>query len=120
VVLPEDAKPPYFGSIREKQTVPFEGAWSDPRCVPPEIGAVSDREIEILTTDHVLSTLSVLGYGLENERIKAGLERLIAFQEEDGRWSFTNPDMSYGFTQGALMTIKSLHEPLCVYSLHGH
>ncbi len=113
-------EPPYFGFISGKQLTPFEGAWFDPRCVPPDAGAVTSREVEILSTEHILSTLSVLGYGLENEKIEAGLERLIEFQAEDGRWILPKPEMTYGFTLGALMTVKSLREPLRVFSLHGH
>ena len=99
---------------------PFGGAWLDPRCMPPEAGITSDSEIELLSTNHVLSTLSMLGFGLENEKVKAGLKRLIEFEGEDGRWLFQKPKMTYGFTLGALMTIKSLHQPLCVFSFHGH
>ncbi len=113
-------EPPYFKSMLGKEPVPFDGAWFDPRCIPPYAGAVSDEQIETSTTEHVLSTLSMLGYGLENEKAKAGLKRLVQFQAEDGRWLFPKSEMTYGFTLGALMTIKSLHQPLCVFSFHGH
>ena len=110
----------YEARVLKEAAPPFEGAWFDPRCVPPGAGAATGREVEILSTEHILSTLSVLGYGLENEKMEAGLKRLIEFQAEDGRWILPKPEMTYGFTWGALMTIKSLHEPLRVYSLHGH
>ena len=101
-------------------STPFGGAWFDPRCMPPEAGIISDREIETASTEHVLSTLSMLGYGLENEKIKAGLKRLIEFQAEDGCWPFGKSERDYGSTLGGLITIKSLHQPLCVFSFHGH
>ena len=113
-------EPPYFEFISGKQLTPFEGAWFDPRCVPPNAGSVPSREVEILSTEHILSTLSVLGYGLENEKMKAGLDRLMEFQAEDGRWILPESGITYGSTLGALITIKSLHEPLCAYSFHGH
>ena len=98
----------------------FGGAWFDPRCMPPEARITSDRGIEMVGTEHVLSTLSMLGYGVENEKVQAGLKRLIAFQAEDGRWIFRKPGMTYGLMLGALMTVKSLYRPLCVFSFHGH
>jgi hypothetical protein len=113
-------EPPYFRSILGKQPVPFEGAWFDPRCIYPGFGAISSREIDIGSTEHVLSTLSALGCGLENGKVSGGLKRLIKFQEEDGRWSFPKSEIDHGFTLGALMIIKSLHQPLNVFSFHGH
>jgi hypothetical protein len=108
-------EPPYAMSGK-----PFSGAWFDPRCMPPEAGIKSDKGIEMVSTIHVLSTLSILGYGLENEKVDKGLRRLIEFQAEDGRWAFQKPEMTYWFTLVTLMTIKSLHQPLSVFSFHGH
>ncbi len=115
-----NTEPPYFKSMLGKEPVPFDGAWFDPRCIPPHAGAVSSEQMEMSTTEHVLSTLSMLGYGLDEEKVKAGLQRLVGFQAEDGRWVFAKSEMTYGFTLGALMTVKSLFEPLCVFSFHGH
>jgi len=100
--------------------LPFDGAWHDPNCVPPETADGSDREVEIVSTGHVLSTLSMLGYGLENVKVRAGIERLIGFQSPDGCWFFRESEMVHPFTLQTLMTMKSLHRPLCVFSFHGH
>jgi hypothetical protein len=94
---------------------PFDGAWFDPRCVPPGITNPSDTVIEVMTTWHVLATLSMLGCGLENEIVRAGVQRLIEFQSQDGLWL-----IDCQFTLRTLMAIKSLHQPLCVFSFHGH
>ena len=99
---------------------PFQGAWHDPNSVPPDSTDGSERETEITTTGHVLSALSMLGYGLENGKVRAGVERLIGFQSEDGLWHFQRPEMALPFTLQPLMTIKSFHQPLCVFSFHGH
>lgn len=101
-------------------SMPFQGAWHDPNCVPPESVDGSERETEITTTGHVLSTLSMLGYGLQNEKVRAGVERLVGSQSEDGLWHFQRPEMALPFTLQPLMTIKSLYQPLRVFSFHGH
>ena len=103
-------EPPYAVT-----STPFDGAWHDPNCVHPAVTDRSERVVEIITTQHVLATLSVLGYGLENEKVRSGLERLMGFQTKDGLWL-----MDHQFTLHTLMTIKSLHGPLCVFSFHGH
>jgi hypothetical protein len=114
-------EPPYVKSILGKELIPFEGTWFDPRCLPPDVGAVSIANIEIASTGHVLTTLSMLGYGLDNEKVEAGLKRFITFQAEDGRWFFPkSEEWTYIFTLDYLMMIKSLHRPLCVFSFHGH
>ena len=99
---------------------PFEGAWHDVNCAPPESTDGSERETEITTTGHVLSTLSMLGYGLRNEKVRAGVERLIGSQSEDGVWHFQKSEMALPFTLPPLMTVKSFYEPLSVFSFHGH
>ena len=108
-------EPPY-----DLTSTPFEGAWHDPNCVPPESIDGSDREIELLSTSHVLETLSMLGYGLENGKVRAGVERLMRFQSQDGFWHFRRPETVSPFTLRTLMAIKSFYRPLCVFSFQGH
>ena len=103
-------KPPYAD-----KSIPFNGAWFDKRMVPPPKNKPPDIVIEIISTTHVLSILSMLGYGLENEKVRAGVERLIAFQSQEGLWL-----RDHQFTLYTLMTIKSLHQPLRCFSFHGH
>jgi hypothetical protein len=93
----------------------FNGAWFDPSCVPPSDTKPIDNVIEAVSTQHVLSTLSMLGYGLENETVKAGFNRLIELQSEDGLWL-----RNQQFTLHALMTIKSFYQSLRFFSFHGH
>ena len=102
------------------KSTPFDGAWYDPNCFPPEITDKSDTEVELVGTSEVLAALSALGYGLENEKVRAGVERLIGFQSKDGFWSFQRPEMVHPFTLRTLMAIKSLHQPLRVVSFHVH
>lgn len=110
--IDEDIEPPYFRFIINKRLVPFEGAWHDPRCVPPDIGSISrksvDRIVEIATTGGVLMPLSMLGYGLDNEKVRKGLNRLIQLQTVSG------------ITLRTLMIMKSLYQGLSVFSFHGH
>jgi hypothetical protein len=105
-------KPPFFRFILKKGLVPFEGAWHDPRCVPPEVGLISrervDRIVETATTQEVLVPLSMLGYGLDNEKVRKGLNRLIQLQTASG------------VTLRTLMMMKSLYQGLSVFSFHGH
>ena len=96
-------------------STPFDGAWYDLYVIPGDAQDRSERTVDIVTTGHVLSTLSVMGYGLENERIRAAIERLIGFQSQDGLWL-----ERHQLTLVTLMTIKSLYQPLCVFSEHGH
>ncbi len=95
--------------------IPFDGAWFDRRLLLPGDTNRPDNVIEVITTVQVLSTLSMLGYGLDNERVRRGLERLMGFQSQDGLWLMDNQ-----FTLGTLMTIKSFYQPLRVFSFHGH
>jgi len=108
-------EPPYAVT-----STPLDGAWHDPNCAPPDSTDGSDREIEIIATSHVLETLSMLGYGLENARVKAGVQRLIGFQSPEGFWLFQRSEMVHPLTLRTLITIKSLHQPLSVFSFHGH
>ena len=62
----------------------------------------------------------MLGYGLENEKIGKGLNRLIELQAADGRWDYPRPELTCKETLSALMTIKSLYQPLSTFSFHGH
>jgi len=105
-------KPPYFRAILEKELVPYGGAWFDPRCIPPQVGVIPqeglDRKVEIITTAHILGTLSMLGYGLENEKVKNGLNRLISLLKEDEITLYT------------MMVVKSLYQPFSVFTFHGH
>ena len=96
-------------------STPFNGAWYDLLVVPGDAQDRSERTVHIVTTEHVLSTLSMMGYGLENEKVRAGIERLIGFQSQDGLWLD-----SYQLTLVTLMTVKSFYQPLCVFSYHGH
>ena len=96
-------------------STPFDGAWFDPRCVAPADTKPPDIVVDIVSTQHVLSTLSMLGYDLDNEKVKAGVQRLIGFQSQDGLWL-----MDHQFTLVTLMTIKSFHQPLRFFSFHGH
>ena len=96
-------------------STPFDGAWYDLLVVPFDAEDRSERTVDIVTTEHVLSTLSVMGYSLENEKIRAGIERLIGFQSQDGLWL-----QRHQLTLGTLMTIKSFYQPLCVFSDRGH
>ena len=103
-------KPPY-----EDKSTPFDGAWFDPMCVPPPDRKPPDIVIEAVTTQHVLSILSMLGYGLENEKVRAGFQKLLEWQSQDGLWL-----KDHRLTLDVLMTIKSFHQPLQIFSLHGH
>jgi len=94
---------------------PFNGAWFDTRCVAPADAKPSDIVIEVASTQHVLSTLSMLGYGLDNEKVRAGVQRLLEFQSQDGLWF-----RDHQLTLYVLMTIKSLYQPLRFFSFHGH
>jgi len=108
----------YDRSVEPPYTVtstPFDGAWFDPRSVAPAYAKPSDIVVEVFSTQHVLATLSMLGYGLENERVRAGVHRLIGFQSQDGLWL-----KHQQFTLHTLMTIKSFHQPLHCFSFHGH
>jgi len=110
-----------YGHIFQNgERIPFDGAWLDPRCVPPEWGEMPDEVVEIETILEVLSTLSMLGYGLEYEKVKKGLNRLIELQAADGRWIYPRPELTYKETLTALMTIRSLYRPLSTFSFHGH
>ena len=110
-----------YGHIfKNWEKMPFDGAWFDPGCVPPEWGEVPDEVLEVETTLEVLSSLSLLGYGLENAQIEKGLNRLIELQAADGCWVYPRPDLTCKETLSALMTIKSLHQPLSTFSFHGH
>ena len=110
-----------YGHIfKNGERIPFDGAWLDPRCVPPEWGKMPDQVLEIETTLEVLSSLSLLGYGLENEKIEKGLNRLIELQAADGRWNYPRPELTCKETLFVLMTIKSLYRPLSTFSFHGH
>lgn len=110
--IDKDIEPPYFRFIIRKGLVPFEGAWHDPRCVHPEAGLILhenvDRIVEIATTSQVLAPLSMLGYGLDNEKVRKGLNRLIQLQTISGT------------TLRTMMIIKSLDKGLSVFSFHGH
>jgi len=106
--------------LKNGERIPFDGAWLDPRCVPPEWGEMPDEVLEIETTLEVLSSLSLLGYGLEDEKIAEGLDRLIELQAADGRWIYPRPELTCKETLFILMTIKSLHRPLSTFSFHGH
>lgn len=110
-------EPPYAD-----KSVPFDGAWYDPRCTTPANQPLPpDVVIEAASTYHVLSTLSVLGYSLENEKIRAGVQRLMEWQSPDGLWLVDHPFLDdHPFTLRILLAIKSLHKPLKVFSLHGH
>jgi hypothetical protein len=108
-----DINPPaYFHVPDEPERVPFEGAWYDPRVVPPEAGVIpqhdADRRVEVLTTQHVLETLSVLGYGLENQTVKNGYDRLLNLIAKE--------DISLS----TIMVVKRLHQPFSAFSFHGH
>ncbi len=94
--------------IQHKGLVPYEGAWFDPRSIPVVPQEDTDRKVEIGTTVQVLATLSMLGYGLENEIVKNGLNRLISLLKED--------EIFFSF----MMVIKSLYQPFSVFSFHGH
>jgi hypothetical protein len=103
-------EPPLYKYMGESP-VPFEGAWHDPRVVPPEVGPISrdiDRKIEVLTTQHVLATLSTLGYGLEHQKIKEGHDRLLDLVHAE--------DVSIE----TLMAVKGLHGSFSAFSFHGH
>ncbi|KYK38736.1 MAG: hypothetical protein HXS46_12200 [Theionarchaea archaeon] len=106
-----EVEPPLYRYMGEKP-VSFEGAWHDPRIVPPEEGYIAaedvDRKVEVFTTQHVLGTLAVLGYGLENETVKNGLSRLLKLVKEEDISLYT------------LMVIKRVHGPLTVFSFRGH
>ncbi len=103
-------KPPFTVT-----STPFNGAWFDPRCVAPSDTKPADIVVETVSTQHVLSTLSMLGYGLENETVKAGFNRLMELQAENGLWL-----RNHQFTLHTLMTIKSFYQPLRFFSFHGH
>jgi hypothetical protein len=104
-------EPPYVLT-----SIPFDGAWHDLNCVDPATTTDrSERVVEMITTEHVLSTLSMLGYGLENDKVGAGVERLLGFQARTGLWLRHNL-----FTLSAMFTIKSFYQPLRVFSYHGH
>ncbi len=103
-------KPPYADN-----STPFDGAWFDPRCVAPSDSPPPDIVIEVASTNHVVSTLSMLGYGLDNEKVNAGVQRLLELQSSDGLWF-----QDHHFTLEILMAIKSLHQPLRFFSFHGH
>ncbi len=119
--ITDPIKPPYAKAIMGKKLVPFEGAWFDPRSIGPGAEAISNKEIEFASTGHVLSALSMTGYGLENKKIVAGFKRLVALQEEDGRWLFSGSvEATYGYTLDNIMTVKSFYQPLSVFSFHGH
>ena len=96
-------------------STPFDGAWFDPRSVAPADAKPSDSLVEAACTQHVLSILSMLGYDLENEKVRAGFQRLMEFQSQDGLWL-----MDRQFTLHVLMTIKSFYQPLQYFSFHGH
>ena len=103
-------EPPYAVT-----STPFDGAWHERRMLLPGNTDQPDDLIELITTGQVLSTLSMLGYGLENEKVRAGVRRLTGFQAQDGFW-LNNPQA----TLGILMTIKSFYQPLCCFSFKGH
>lgn len=112
-VIDTDVNPPRYNYITdETQRIPFEGAWYDPRVIPPEAGSIlqqdADRKVEVFTTQHVLGTLSVLGYRLENQRVKNGLKRLLDLAKEEDISLYT------------VMVVKRLHQPFSVFSFHGH
>jgi hypothetical protein len=104
--------PPLYLYMTEPDLVPFEGAWHDPRVVPPDVGSIlpqdMNRKIEVFTTQHVLGTLSVIGYRLENEKVKKGLERLLELMKKE--------DISF-YT---IMVVKRLYKPFTVFSFRGH
>jgi len=111
-------EPPYAVT-----STPFDGAWFDPKCVAPADAKPSDIVVEVGSTQHVLSTLSMLGYGLENERVRAGVQRLLEVQSQDGLWLKDQPLQFlsfHQFTLHTLMTIKSFYQPLQFFSFHGH
>ena len=96
-------------------SVPFDGAWFDRRLLLPGDTNRPDSVIEVISTRHVLATLSMLGYDLGNEKVRAGIQRLIGFQAKDGLWL-----IDHQLTLGTLMTIKSFYQPLCCFSFKGH
>jgi hypothetical protein len=104
--------PPLYRYMTEHAPVPFEGAWHDPRVVPPDVGSIlpqdMNRKIEVFTTQHVLGTLCVIGYGFENEKVKKGLERLLELMKRE--------DISFD----TIMVIKRLYEPSTVFHFRGH
>ncbi|UCC17242.1 MAG: hypothetical protein JSU58_01455 [Dehalococcoidales bacterium] len=106
----------------DDKSTPFNGAWFDPRCATPaNQPPPPDIVIEAASTYHVLSTLATLGYSLENEKVRAGVQRLIEWQSPDGLWLVDHPFLDhYQFTLHILLAIKSLYQPLQVFSLHGH
>ncbi|HEY96271.1 MAG TPA: hypothetical protein G4O15_15180 [Dehalococcoidia bacterium] len=110
-------EPPY-----DDKSIPFDGAWFDPRCVTPaNQPPPPDIVIEAASTYHVVSTLATLGYGLENEKMRAGVQRLMEWQSPDGLWLVDHPFLDhYQFTLHVLLAVKSLYQPLQVFSLHGH
>lgn len=106
-----EVEPPLYRYMGENP-VSFEGAWHDPRTVPPGEGYIAaedvDRKVEVFTTQHVLGTLAVLRYGLENKTVKNGLSRLLKLVKEEDISLYT------------LMVIKRVHEPLTIFSFRGH
>jgi hypothetical protein len=110
-----------YGHIfKNGERIPFGGAWLDPRCVPPEWGEMPDEVVEVETILEALGSLSMLGYGLEDEKIGKGLNRLIELQAADGRWNYPRLELTCKETLFALMIIKSLYQPLSTFSFHGH
>ena len=103
-------EPPLYRFMGE-DLIPFEGAWYDPRIVPPEVGPIPpqerDRKIEVWTTQHVLGSLCVLGYGLDNEKVRKGHDRLLQLVGSD-------------ITMETIMALKGLHESFSAFSFHGH
>lgn len=111
MTVTEAVEPPLYRYMEESLT-PFEGTWHDPRIIPPEFGVISpediDRKVEVFTTQHVLGALLMLGYGLKNEKIKKGHDRLLELIRADE------------VSLETAMTIKGLHQPFNVFSFRGH
>lgn len=110
-IASEGIEPPLYRYMKEP-LIPFEGAWHDPRTVPPHVGFIPkqdvDRKVEVFTTQHVLGTLCVLGCGLNNKKVKKGHDRLLERAKAD--------DISLE----TFMAVKGLHQPFSVFSFHGH
>ncbi|MGD2250496.1 MAG: hypothetical protein PVF58_19030 [Candidatus Methanofastidiosia archaeon] len=106
-----DVTPPCYPFVTdETNKVLFEGAWFDPRVIPPEVTYVprddAERKVEVMTTQHVLGTLSV--FDVQTEEVEKGLSRLLHLLKKEDVSVYT------------LMVIKRVHEKFSSFSFHGH
>jgi hypothetical protein len=106
-----DINPPCYPFVTdETNKVLFEGAWFDPRVIPPEVKYVpqhdADRKVEVMTTQHVLGTLSV--FDVQTREVEKGLSRLLHLLKAEDVSVYT------------LMVIKRVHEKFSSFSFHGH